>query len=140
MTTSAARRQSPRGKAAGAGLLATDRPKLAVPVRQVLAASTEPAPEPEDLEPEDQEEVYEEVVVEPDLPVDASLPAALSARRAYDALVATMDPAEPVYVACNRAPRLKVGDYTLAPGEVVPGAHSWPRREAYERLGRIERR
>lgn len=98
----------------------------------------------------------EEVVVEPDLPVDdpdgspAPSPAGEpqdeqaeakpDPKAHYDRLLAAMPPDEPVYVAGTRAPRLKVGEYTLEPGDVVPGAHGWPRREAYERLGRIERR
>lgn len=104
----------------------------------------------------------EEVVIEPDLPVDepeeseedpdvaAGLerligvgiadPRLDDSRRDYLRLVGAMPSSEPVYVAGNRAPRLKVGTYTLQPGEIVPGAHSWLRREAYERLGRIERR
>lgn len=80
-------------------------------------------------------EEREEVVIEPDLPAEE--PAELTQ---YQRMVAAMPEDEPVYVAGNRAPRLKVGDYTLQPGDVVPGAHGWPRREAYERLGRIERR
>lgn len=86
----------------------------------------------------------EEVTIEPDLPMETESPEDLDpvdlARLEYQARVAAMGPDEPVYVAGNRAPRLKLGDYTLCPGDVVPGAHSWPRRETYERLGRIERR
>lgn len=78
-------------------------------------------------------------------PTEAEAEAATEAERAstraeYDRLLAAMPPDEPVYVAGNRAPRLKVGAYFIQPGEIVPGAHHWPRREAYERLGRIERR
>lgn len=87
-----------------------------------------------------EEPVKEEVVIEPDLPESEPLTPAEDPKREYDRLLAAMAPDEPVYVAGNRAPRLKVGDYTLQPGEVVPGAHGWPRRESYERLGRIERR
>ncbi|MEO6204534.1 MAG: hypothetical protein ABIO67_04015 [Mycobacteriales bacterium] len=63
-----------------------------------------------------------------------------SKRKEYDRLLAAMPLDEPVYVAGNRAPRLKVGEYVLEPGDIVPGAHAWPRRETYERLGRIVRR
>ena len=102
-----------------------------------------------------EEEVLEEVVVEPDLPVEAPYEGAPPleeeiaesfedlveppGKEHYNRLLAAMAPDEPVYVAGTRAPRLKVGNYVLSPGEVVPGAHHWPRRETYERLGRIER-
>lgn len=84
-------------------------------------------------------EQLEEVTIEPDLPMEPVEPVD-SARAHYEAMVAAMPPSEPVYVAGNRAPRLKLGEYTLKPGEIVPGAYYWSRREAYERLGRIERR
>lgn len=87
----------------------------------------------------------EEVTVEPDLPDDGPAPGPDDlrvdpARAEYDRRVAAMHPDEPVYVAGNRAPRLRLGNYVLQPGEVVPGAHGWKSRESYERLGRIERR
>lgn len=116
----------------------------------------------------------EEVVVEPDLPIEDPSPQPVDnpvddvvdepqepdvaaglerlaavgidnsslddGRMEYLRLVGSMASTEPVYVAGNRAPRLKVGHYVLAPGEIVPGAAGWTRREAYERLGRIERR
>lgn len=105
------------------------------------------------LEPE--QPVKEEVVVEPDLPVEEPSPAPSGpspeasspasgdepeledSLKEYERMLASMAPDEPVYVAGDRGPRLKVGRHTLAPGDVVPGAHFWPRREAYERLGRI---
>lgn len=107
------------------------------------------------LEPE--QPVKEEVVVEPDLPVEEPSPTPAGpspeapspasddepeleledSLKEYERLLASMAPDEPVYVAGDRGPRLKVGRHTLAPGDVVPGAHFWPRREAYERLGRI---
>lgn len=104
-------------------------PTLTAPTRPAQAEIVQRPVEPEELE---------EVVVEPDLPVEEPEPP--TPREVYEQLVAAMPADEPVYVAGNRAPALKVGDYTLAPGEVVPGAHGWARREAYERLGRIERR
>lgn len=160
MTQSRARRQPSRGKAAGSGLLAPERPRIVTGVLPPDPVATQPDPEPE----------KEEVVIEPDLPADDAPPhphdeeAAAQAKpdpevpalsdeelaeaveepfdpkAEYNELVAAMKPDEPVYVARNRPPRLKVGAYFLEPGDVVPGAHHWPRREAYERLGRIERR
>jgi hypothetical protein len=111
------------------------------PVEAFLAASRTPledgdpvATQPDEPDVVEDEEL-EEVTIEPDLPVEPD-----DGRAEYDRLVASMPPDEPVYVAGLRAPRLKVGAYTLQPGEIVPGAHRWPRREAYERLGRIERK
>ena len=100
--------------------------------------SAQPGDGDPDPDPEPELSVEEQAALE----VEAflALTPAEQGAATYFARVAAMDPEEPVYVAGNRAPRLKVGDYTLQPGEIVPGAHGWPRREAYERLGRIERR
>jgi hypothetical protein len=119
-------------------LLAPDRPAAPRVIEHepsFLAQSSVVPDEPFEV----QEEIeYEEVTVEPDLPADpVPEPEELSQ---YQQMVAAMPSTEPVYLAGNRAPRLKVGDYTLEPGDIVPGAHDWPRREAYERLGRIEKR
>lgn len=57
----------------------------------------------------------------------------------YRDLLAAMDPSEPLYVQGTRAPMLKVGRYRLSPGDVVPGAHAWPRRDAWERTGQLVR-
>jgi hypothetical protein len=93
------------------------------------------------------EGVPEEVVIEPDLPVADPSPTPAgptepedvppTPQERYQALVDAMDPSEPRYVAGNRAPRLKVAGYILSPGDVVPGAHAWPRREAWERTGQL---
>lgn len=104
------------------------------------AAYTAVSPNNSETTPEVEEGELEEVTIEPDLPMEEPPEPVDQARDEYERRVAAMSPDEPVYVAGNRAPRLKLGDYVLQPGDVVPGAHSWPRREAYERLGRIERR
>lgn len=146
MTTNRSRRPS-SGRASASALL--DPPRrpdarqafASAALRKEVAASTQrdgEAPEPE------------EVVVEPDLPVEepAPTPAGPSgdqekpteALSAYEQMVRAMPPTEPVYLAGSRGPRLKVGDHTLQPGDIVPGAHTWPRLEAYERAGRVRRR
>lgn len=88
----------------------------------------------------------EEVVVEPDLPVEPELtPEDLEqmqreqAEAEYQRQVSNMLPDEPRWVCGPRAKRLSVGGRILSRGEVVPGAEFWRRRESWERAGYIER-
>lgn len=92
-------------------------------------------PEPVEIEVEE----LEEVVVEPDLPVEQEAPAdhAPGPYDEYLERVKAMPADEPRYLAGQRGPRLLMGAYTLQPGDVVPGAHHWKTRETYERLGRL---
>ena len=53
----------------------------------------------------------------------------------YRRQVAEMDPAEPRYVVGTRPPRPRVAGHVLAIGDVVPGAHAFPRLESWLNTG-----
>lgn len=57
----------------------------------------------------------------------------------YEALLAAMPDDEPRWVVGARAKRLQVEGHTLSRGDVVPGAHAWPRRDSWVSAGYIER-
>lgn len=68
-------------------------------------------------------------------PEDRQAQAAARCKADYEARVAAMSPAEPKYFVGYRPPRPKVCGHTLGIGDVVPGAHYFPRIESWVNTG-----
>lgn len=73
------------------------------------------------------EVAVEEVVPEP------------SAEERYEARLKAMPATETRWKMGIRGKNMRVEDYVLSPGDIVPGADAWPRRDSWESAGYIER-